>query len=109
VGTFGKSSEGTSGTIRCCRAQCWSASNPHALRHVNVFLCYGTSLTMSCRSQWSRCLRHELSSLAETLGSWVRILLEPWISGCVYSVFVLGSGLATGWSLVQGVLPNVLD
>jgi hypothetical protein len=29
---------------------------------------------------------------------------------CVYSVFVLsyvGSGLATGWSLVQGVLPNV--
>jgi hypothetical protein len=27
---------------------------------------------------------------------------------CVYSVFVLGSGLATGWLLVQGVLPNVL-
>jgi hypothetical protein len=27
---------------------------------------------------------------------------------CVYSVFVLGSGLATGCSLVQGVLPNVL-
>jgi hypothetical protein len=29
---------------------------------------------------------------------------------CVYSVFVLscvGSGLATGWSLVQGVLPTV--
>jgi hypothetical protein len=28
---------------------------------------------------------------------------------CVYSVFVLGSGLATGCSLVQGVLPTVLD
>jgi hypothetical protein len=28
---------------------------------------------------------------------------------CVYSVFMLGSGLATGWSLVQGVQPNVLD
>jgi hypothetical protein len=28
---------------------------------------------------------------------------------CVYSVFVLGSGLATGWSPVQGVLPTVLD
>jgi hypothetical protein len=28
---------------------------------------------------------------------------------CVYSVFVLGSGLATGYSLVQGVLPNVLE
>jgi hypothetical protein len=28
---------------------------------------------------------------------------------CVYSVFVLGSGLVMVWSLVQGVLPNVLD
>jgi hypothetical protein len=27
----------------------------------------------------------------------------------VYSVFVLGSGLAIGWSLIQGVLPTVLD
>jgi hypothetical protein len=26
---------------------------------------------------------------------------------CVYSVFVLGSGLATGWFPVQGVLPSV--
>jgi hypothetical protein len=28
---------------------------------------------------------------------------------CVYSVFVLGSGLAMGCSLVQGDQPNVLD
>jgi hypothetical protein len=28
---------------------------------------------------------------------------------CVYSVFVLCSGLSTGWSLVQGVLPSALD
>jgi hypothetical protein len=28
---------------------------------------------------------------------------------CVYSMFVLRSDLATGWSLVQGVLPYVLD
>jgi hypothetical protein len=28
---------------------------------------------------------------------------------CVYSVFVLGSELATGWSLIQEVLPKVLD
>jgi hypothetical protein len=27
----------------------------------------------------------------------------------VFILFVLGSGLATGWSPVQGVLPNVLD
>jgi hypothetical protein len=28
---------------------------------------------------------------------------------CVYSVFVLGSGLAMGWSLAEGVLPDTLD
>jgi hypothetical protein len=42
-----------------------------------------------CRSQWPRGLSHEPSSLARTLGSWVRIPLEAWISVCVYSVFVL--------------------
>jgi hypothetical protein len=45
---------------------------------------------------------------AWTLGSWVRIPLEAWMFVCVYSVLVLtcvGSGLATGWSLVQRVLP----
>jgi hypothetical protein len=38
---------------------------------------------------WPRGLRHELSSHARTLGSWARIPLEAWMSGCVYSVFVL--------------------
>jgi hypothetical protein len=42
-----------------------------------------------CRSQWQRGLRHELSSFAQTLGSWVRIPLEAWMSVCVYSTFVL--------------------
>jgi hypothetical protein len=46
--------------------------------------------------QWTRGLRHELSSLDRTLGSWVRIPLETWMSVCVYSVFVLDSGVATG-------------
>jgi hypothetical protein len=41
------------------------------------------------RSQWPRGLRHEPSSPAQTLGSWVRIPLEAWMSACVYSVFVL--------------------
>jgi hypothetical protein len=59
------------------------------------------SITLS-RSQWQRSLKHELSSIALTLGSWVRIPFEAWMSICVYSVFVLGSGLATDWSLVQG-------
>jgi hypothetical protein len=57
------------------------------------------------------CLRHELSSLARTLGTCVTHLRH----GClvcvrVYSVSVvlcLGRGLATNRSLVQGVLSSV--
>jgi hypothetical protein len=41
------------------------------------------------RSQWPRGVRHELSSLARMLGSWVRIPLKAWMSVCFYSVFVL--------------------
>jgi hypothetical protein len=41
------------------------------------------------RSRWPRGLRHELTSPAQTLGSWVRILLEARMSVFVYSVFVL--------------------
>jgi hypothetical protein len=58
------------------------------------------------RSQWQRGLRHEMSSPARTLGSWVWIPLRH---GCL-SAFILclcvGSGLATGWTSVQGVLPT---
>jgi hypothetical protein len=42
-----------------------------------------------CGSQWPHGLRHESSSFVRTLGSWVRIQLEAWMSVCVYSVFVL--------------------
>jgi hypothetical protein len=58
------------------------------------------------RPQWQRGLKHELSSLARLLGLWVRIPLEAWMSVCVYSVFVLGSGLTTGWSLIIGVIKH---
>jgi hypothetical protein len=40
------------------------------------------------RSQWPCGLRHELSSLAQMLGLWVRIPFKAWISVCVCSVFV---------------------
>jgi hypothetical protein len=46
------------------------------------------------RSQWPLGLRNELSSLARTLGSRVRIPLKAWISVCVYSMFVLFCVLA---------------
>jgi hypothetical protein len=61
-----------------------------------------------CRSQWPRGLRHEMSSPAWTLGSWVRIPLEAWMFAFIQFVLsCVGSGLATGRSLVQGVLPTV--
>jgi hypothetical protein len=41
-----------------------------------------------CQSQWPRRLSHGLCSRAQTLGSWVRIPLEAWMSVCIYSVFV---------------------
>jgi hypothetical protein len=41
------------------------------------------------RLQWQRGLRHELSSPAQIMGSWVQIPLEACMSLCVYSVFVL--------------------
>jgi hypothetical protein len=64
----------------------------------------------SCRSWWPRCLRHEPSSPARTLRSWVRIPLKAWMLVCVYFVCVAlctGRGLASDWSPVQGVLPTV--
>jgi hypothetical protein len=41
---------------------------------------------LQSRSDWPRGLRHEMSSLARTLGSWVRIPLKVWMSVWEYSV-----------------------
>jgi hypothetical protein len=60
-----------------------------------------------CRSQWPRGLRHELSSLARTLRSWVRIPLIAWMSVLYAFILCVGRGCATGWSPVQGVLPTL--
>jgi hypothetical protein len=73
----------------------WTEACYEKLQLLCIFLSYFWLLTL-CRSQWPRGLRHELSSLTRTLGSWVRIPLKVWMSVCVYSVFVLGSDLATG-------------
>jgi hypothetical protein len=45
--------------------------------------------SFSRRSQWPRGLRHEPSSPARTLESWIRIQMQIWTFVCVYSVFVL--------------------
>jgi hypothetical protein len=74
--------------IHIYNIKCWSD-------HLNGRLFWRTRL---------RGLSHEPSSPARTLGLWVRIPFEAWLSVCVYSfcvVLCVGSGLATGWSSVQ--------
>jgi hypothetical protein len=69
----------------------WTAEeNPLRRKKQAFFLHYLLSFILRRRrSQWPRGLRHELSSPAQTLGSWVRIPLEAWMSVCIYTVFVL--------------------
>jgi hypothetical protein len=43
-----------------------------SLQHIGLPLPFSSM----CRSQWPRSLRHELSSSAQTLGSWIRIPLK---------------------------------
>jgi hypothetical protein len=80
---------------------------------VNIWYIQGNILVIrywSSRSQWPRGLMNELSSVARTLGSWVRIPLKAWLSVCVYSVFRLlcvCRDLTTGSSPFQGVLATV--
>jgi hypothetical protein len=75
--------------------------------YFEVEICLLYSLLLS-RSQWPRGLRHELSSLARTLGSCVRIPLKAWMYVfCVCVFLCISRGLATGWSPVRGVLLTV--
>jgi hypothetical protein len=76
-----------------CSPNSCSFDSPSPSNSATVF-CFSFHLM-----QWPRCLRHEMSSPAPTLGSWVRIPLKAWMSVCFPSVFVLscvGSGLAIG-------------
>jgi hypothetical protein len=76
--------------------------NVHSTDHSGRYI---PPITVAARSKGMK-----PSSLARTLESWVRIPLKTWMSACLYSVCVVlcvGSGLATGWSPVQGVLLTV--
>jgi hypothetical protein len=66
--------------------------------------------TEVCRSHWPRSLRYELSSLARTLGSGVRIPFKTWM--CVWFILCLCCSVCRwrscdGLIPVQGVLPIV--
>jgi hypothetical protein len=72
---------------------------------------YDLLLYMSYNQSQCPCyLKHEISSSAQTLGLWVWISLKAWMYVSVFSMLMLsyvGSGLVTGWSPIQGVLPTV--
>jgi hypothetical protein len=63
------------------------------------------SLSKNCLTAWPLSLRHEQSSSARTLGSWVWIPLNGVYSVCV--VLCVSSSLATGWLPVHGDLQSV--
>jgi hypothetical protein len=52
-----------------------------------IYLFIYVSMYCDGQSQWPHSLRHELSLLAQTLGSWVRIPLKAWMS--VLCAFIL--------------------
>jgi hypothetical protein len=84
-----------------CSTDSFTIGYIHVLRHMqNVHYFLGLSKSQAyytcSRSQWPGGLWHEMFSLARTLGSWVRIPLKAWMSVCVYSMFLLGCGLAMG-------------
>jgi hypothetical protein len=65
------------------------------------------SCVEALRSHAGHGLRHELSSNAGIVGSNPTRGMAVFV--CVYSMFVLGSGLATGLSPMQGVLADCLS
>jgi hypothetical protein len=77
---------------------------PHIWRPSPPSATWGRAMPWWQGTQWPRGLRHELSSVARTLGSWVRIQLKAWMSVLCAFILCVGRGLATGWSPVQGVI-----
>jgi hypothetical protein len=59
----------------------YTYQNPGPISWLRNLFCFSESLR---RSQWPRGLRHELSSPARTLGSWVRISLKAWLFVSVF-------------------------
>jgi hypothetical protein len=74
------------------------------MRNVNYeSVLYMKPITVAARSKtWTVFARSDAGIVGSNL-------TEAWMFVYVYSVFVLGSGLAIGWSLIQGALPTVLD
>jgi hypothetical protein len=82
-----------------CKVRVCSTANNACTKYVYLLEQMFPRVYIS-RSQWL---------LARMLGSWVWNPLKAWIAVHLICVCVLcvGSGLATGWSPTQGVLPTV--
>jgi hypothetical protein len=81
VGTWGSFPMG-----KAARAWSWHPSSAE-VKMVELYLhspVYLHGIVVNCRSQWPRGLRHELSSVARTLGSWIRIPFEARMSLCAF-------------------------
>jgi hypothetical protein len=78
----------------------WASTGPYRYSFIFLSLLLLRNIQHG-RSQYPRSLRHELSSLSRTLGSWVRIPLKAWMFCvcmrifCVCVVLCLDRGLET--------------
>jgi hypothetical protein len=77
-------------SVRVCSVSAFLMASSRNILSISEWLIF-MYLNCSFFNGWSQRplgLRHELSSLPRTLGSWIRIPLKEWVSVCVYSVFV---------------------
>jgi hypothetical protein len=91
------------------QSPCWEVDSDSASQEIPRVLCRVKFIT--CRSQWPHGLRNRNS--LRPLEHWDREFETDSRHGrlcmrlfCVCVVACVGSGHATGWSLVQGVLPS---
>jgi hypothetical protein len=71
---------------------CFDRFLPHSSQFITHYAIILFDIILAADHSSPRGLRHELSSFARTVGSWVRIPFKPWTFGtcvCVYSLFVL--------------------
>jgi hypothetical protein len=66
------------------RVRCILCRQPNGRKILCIYVWISHRRMNTGRSRWPRGLRHEPSSLARKLGSWVRIALKAWVSVCVF-------------------------
>jgi hypothetical protein len=75
----------------CILGLCTKPQETSIIIYKPMFSVFCMSMKVCLRSECRRGLRHELSSPAQSLGTWVRISLEAWMSVSLFRVHRLGS------------------